>query len=312
LIPNPDQADMDNDKIGDVCDDDMDGDNLKNENDNCPSVINPGQENFDNDSEGDVCDDDDDNDKVPDDKDMDPLNNLVPGTAKHGMVYAHTDAELFMFDPDTLQITKVNDFGWPNDDGGHQMTDIAIDQWGVLYGITFDRLYVCSAITADCTFLATLPTEFNGMTLVPKGTVDPVNETLIGIGEDGSWNRIDVKGTMATITQIGYYGSGYSSSGDAYSLEGIGTFASVKGLWEDNGDIIVKVNPVNGNVLQEIVTVAGYTSLYGLAGWGSKAFGFDSSGAVLLIDLTKGTYKEVVNVFKGESWWGAGVTTRYQ
>jgi hypothetical protein len=41
--PNPDQADLDNDNIGDVCDDDMDGDGILNGDDNCPMTPNADQ-----------------------------------------------------------------------------------------------------------------------------------------------------------------------------------------------------------------------------------------------------------------------------
>jgi len=44
LIVNQDQSDIDNDLVGDVCDDDIDNDTLANEFDNCPAVYNPGQE----------------------------------------------------------------------------------------------------------------------------------------------------------------------------------------------------------------------------------------------------------------------------
>lgn len=53
---NADQADMDNDGIGDVCDDDIDGDGFINEDDNCPENANPEQTDYDNDGIGDLCD----------------------------------------------------------------------------------------------------------------------------------------------------------------------------------------------------------------------------------------------------------------
>jgi len=94
---NPDQADFDNDGIGDVCDNDIDGDGVPNNEDpddynpniptndgdsdgvndnldNCPSVFNPDQADFDNDGLGNVCDNDDDNDGLPDNEDPNPYN----------------------------------------------------------------------------------------------------------------------------------------------------------------------------------------------------------------------------------------------
>jgi hypothetical protein len=54
---NPDQADVDDDGFGDVCDDDIDGDGLANADDNCLFIPNADdQSDFDSDGLGDLCD----------------------------------------------------------------------------------------------------------------------------------------------------------------------------------------------------------------------------------------------------------------
>jgi hypothetical protein len=53
---NPDQADLDGDHIGNVCDADDDNDRFEDAVDNCPMVSNPDQIDTDSDSLGDVCD----------------------------------------------------------------------------------------------------------------------------------------------------------------------------------------------------------------------------------------------------------------
>ena len=79
-VPNPDQANIDNDALGDACDDDKDGDSVANDDDNCPLLPNADQLNFDGDAMGDVCDPDDDNDNSPDTSDCNPFNPAVfPG-----------------------------------------------------------------------------------------------------------------------------------------------------------------------------------------------------------------------------------------
>lgn len=65
------QTDMDNDLVGDQCDnnDDIDDDGHQNSQDNCPYIPNSNQADHDHDGQGDACDSDDDNDGVPDDRD---------------------------------------------------------------------------------------------------------------------------------------------------------------------------------------------------------------------------------------------------
>ena len=55
-VANPDQADTDNDGIGDACDKDIDNDGVLNAQDNCPYVANRDQADDDGDGIGDACD----------------------------------------------------------------------------------------------------------------------------------------------------------------------------------------------------------------------------------------------------------------
>lgn len=95
-VSNPDQKDLDNDKIGDACDPDRDGDGVNNgddpfpddgskskdadkdgisdQNDNCPTKANTNQADLDGDNVGDACDTDKDGDGVNNDDDAFPDN----------------------------------------------------------------------------------------------------------------------------------------------------------------------------------------------------------------------------------------------
>ncbi|KZX77265.1 thrombospondin, partial [Alcanivorax sp. HI0013] len=71
-IFNPEQGDVDNDGIGDVCDDDADGDGIDNNNDNCVYTPNNDQVDTDTDGIGDACEDDRDGDTI-----LDPNDNCL-------------------------------------------------------------------------------------------------------------------------------------------------------------------------------------------------------------------------------------------
>ncbi len=65
---NPLQADLDNDLVGDACDDDDDDDEVDDPDDNCPLTYNLDQRDLDHDGRGDTCDGD---------RDGDGWNNIV-------------------------------------------------------------------------------------------------------------------------------------------------------------------------------------------------------------------------------------------
>ena len=248
---------------------------------------------------------DQDGDGIPDDADPFPNDPDLPGQVTSGLIYAHSSSVLWTMEvspPYALQ--QVGQLGYQSNAG--QMTDIAIDQWGVLYGVTFNDLFACHPQQAMCYRLAGLPQSFNGLTMIPAGYIEVDTEVLVAIANSGAWYRVDLVGPqMAQLTQIGSYGGSYTSSGDAFSILGVGTFGAVNGSPHDR---IVEVNPSNGNVISEVATVTGYNSIYGLAGWANAVFAFDATSAVLRIDPNDGSV-EVIHASTNASWWGAGVGT---
>ena len=72
ITPNADQADLDDDGTGDVCDPDDDGDTIDDTTDNCPTTPNTDQADLDDDGTGDLCDPDDDGDTIDDTTDNCP------------------------------------------------------------------------------------------------------------------------------------------------------------------------------------------------------------------------------------------------
>ncbi|MBM4370473.1 MAG: hypothetical protein FJ098_02415 [Deltaproteobacteria bacterium] len=255
-----------------------------------------------------ACLTDGDGDGVPDVADPKPADPDFPGTAEPDAVYAHTKDALYVMNVKTYQLDKVGDFQWVADGGNHLVTDIGIDRYGVLYAVTFEDIYVCSPVDAGCLWVGEQPEgiSYNGLTLVPKGSLDPYEDTLVAISEDGGWFRLYLEGAQVTAFQLGAYGAPYTSAGDAYSIDGVGTFAAVhkSGAAEDR---LVRVNPSNGHVMAEVGPITGYSGIFGLAGWAAKAFAFDKGGDVILVDTATGAV-ELLHA-TGLSWWGAGVRT---
>jgi hypothetical protein len=310
--PNFSQSNFDNDTLGDACDPDLDGDSVPNASDNCPQLASSNLTDTDSDSIGDMCDPDLDGDGIPNAADLWPSEGGWPTPALPNTVYAHSSTRLYYMDVyPPYQIVDVADFGWPANADSTEMTDIAIDRNGVIYGVSFDDLFVCRADNAQCRRIGGLPSSFNGLTWMPAGTVFPDREALIGIANDGRWFRLDIPvgGGNLQAVQIGAYSAGYTSSGDAFSIEGVGTFGAVnKGSL--TYDYLLEVN-ATGGLVRELGPIGAYSTIYGVAGWSGKFFGFDSTGAVILIDLNSGTPPTVTPIHTGTGivWWGAGVRT---
>jgi hypothetical protein len=247
-------------------------------------------------------------DGVPDSADLFPQNPDLPGSALPDRVYAHTSDTLFSMGVKMYELIEIGDFNWPDDGYTHKMTDIAMDRYGVLYGTSFDYLYTCHPQTTECNLVAALPENFNGLTLIPGELMDEDADVLIGISEEGGWYRLDLENGQLLPTLLGSYGDLYKSAGDAYSIVGVGTFAAVykEGEWDNN--VLVSINPKTGAVIDEIGLITGYIGIFGLAGWTDKAFAFDKTGDISVIDTNTAEFTVLHQT--EHSWWGAGVLTK--
>ena len=258
------------------------------------------------------CAPDSDLDGVPDEGDPAPNDASFPGNVMADRVYAHTRDKLFSMDVKTFNLEEICEFQWPGvGDQGPLVTDIAIDQYGVLYAVTFDAIYVCHPETCACQMMGgflvdTSEDSYNGLTLIPQGYLDPFQDTLVAITKSGAWYRLYNDNGDITASPIGSYGFPYTSAGDVFSIFGVGTYAAVHKEEEDR-DFLLRVNPSNAEVLEEIGPIGEYDGVFGLAGWTAKAFAFDKSGAIILIDTETGA-TEVLHETE-HSWWGAGVRT---
>lgn len=269
---------------------DEDFDEVPDDVDNCVGIYNPNQSDVDRDGVGDLCDalnDDRDGDGIPDTNDPFPDDGARPGQVNANTVYAHTSGTL---------------------DG--RMTDIAVDRYGVMWGIGFSDVFIINPNNAECWRMAALPQEFNGLTLIPRGVLGTETDILVGVSIAGGWWRLDLvqdaSGPRVATALLGQYGSTWTSSGDAFSIEGVGTFASVK-RGSFGSDELVELNPGTGLVTRVVGPLGTYGKVWGLAGWANRVYGFDEGGDIFEIELSTGQL--ISKKSTNHAWWGAGVKT---
>jgi hypothetical protein len=281
---------------------DRDGDGIVDREDNCPDDPNPDQANLDGDVDGDVCDSDRDGDAIPDFADPFPDDGQRPGGITSESVFAHDSLNrLWALNVHTWALEQLGEF--PN----WGVTDIAIDEYGVMYTVDYaGQLHVCRPGPVECWLLGVLDTQThpNGLTFVPPGTVDPDRNALIGIADDGSWNRVTIEGGVATSSPLGAYGAPYRNHGDAYSMAGEGTYAAAEDPGRYNGTALLEVDPVDGHALREVAFLSN-TIVYGLAGWDDAIYAFADNGKILHIDPDTG--ESTLVRWTLWQWYGAGV-----
>lgn len=222
------------------------------------------------------------------------------GSAGDARVYAQSASTLYKLDPVTKAVTTVGAFSGC----GGDVIDIAVDKDGAMFAATSGMLNRVDTATAKCTFVA-FGIYPNSLSFVPKGTVDPAAEALVGYN-GSTYVRIDTQTGAESI--LGDLGQGYASSGDLVSVIGGGTYLTVYG----NGcsDCIVEVDPKSG-AMKKMIGSVGHADVYGLAFWAGSAYGFDDAGELFQIDLTSGKSTTINMPQKpaGLRFWGAGSTT---
>jgi hypothetical protein len=215
------------------------------------------------------------------------------------VVYAHSPSVLYKLDPISKAVTTVGPFTG----GCSSIIDLAIDENSNGFVTTFSGIYKLNLKTAACTQIAT-GSYPNSLSFVPKGTLDPNVEALVGyVGS--TYVRINT--TTGAVTNVGAVTGGYSSSGDIVSVKNGGTFLTVTG--PSCGDCLLQVNPKTGDIVQNYGTV-NHSAVYGLAFWAGALYGFDNAGELFEITANgNGIKTTAIPVVGGLQFWGAGSTT---
>jgi hypothetical protein len=234
-------------------------------------------------------------------------------TTATAVVYAESPNTLYKLDPLTNVVTEVAPFSGDckaRTDCA-DVIDIALDQSSNGYATTFGAFYSFDVTTAVTTFIAS-GTYPNSLSFVPKGTLDPSEEALVGY-DGATYIRIDT--TTGAITTVGGLTDGLTSSGDIVSVIGGGTFLTVNGTEKGTGtvcgDCLLQVDPATGDVIQNYGSV-NHAAVYGLAYWGGVPYGFDDEGVVFSITFPGGLLT-TTNIPTGgmgpAMFYGAGSTT---
>ncbi|HEU0036995.1 MAG TPA: hypothetical protein VFQ53_40570 [Kofleriaceae bacterium] len=217
-------------------------------------------------------------------------------------VYAHSSSTLYKIDPDTLAVTMVGNFGWPN--GFDQMTDLAIDRNGQLIGISFGSVYRVDPNTAQATLLSSnLSGEFNGLSFVPADMLGQTGDDILIATRNSDGNVFRIDPMTGAATQVGDMGSQFQSSGDLVAVEGFGTVQTTLGA---PFDMLSKLAPITFHAMPAPQST-GFGQIWGVAYWKGKVFGFTQSGQFVTIDPQTGQGTVVQS--NGPEWWGAAVTT---
>jgi hypothetical protein len=243
----------------------------------------------------------DDGSQVFPDSGMPPPKDSGP-PPQVAVVYAHSPDTLYKLDPTTNKLSVVGPFSG----GCVTVIDIAIDANSNGYVTTFTGFYKVDLKTAVCTHIADGGYP-NSLSFVPKGTLDPNTEALVGYNGP-QYLRIDT--TTGAITNVGTgLTGGYASSGDIVSVINGGTFLTVTGPTCTTGDCLLQVDPKTGSMIQNYGST-GHPAIYGLAFWAGTAYGFDDGGEIFSIGVKNNMIVTVnIPVMAGLEFYGAGSTT---
>jgi hypothetical protein len=220
-------------------------------------------------------------------------------------VFGQSPDTLYKLDPTNNAVTTVGKFKSCGTAGG--VVDIALDKDSNLYATTNTGLYKVDKKTAQCTMIAA-GSYPNSLSFVPAGTVDATREALVGyLGAD--YVRIDT--LNGKVTTIGQLSSGYTSSGDIVSVKDGKTLLTANGPDCVGGDCLLEVDPTTGDLVKNWGKVA-FDSVFGLAFWAGKAYGFTNGGELFEINFTTTSITAKKITIPGTiklQFWGAGSTT---
>jgi hypothetical protein len=230
-------------------------------------------------------------------------------------VYANTDDTLWQMDPLTKTVTKIGAFtGLAT---GEDMTDIAVNEAGVIYGVSTvpsapGHVYEITlpgtgtgavGVTAKRNIPETV--KFFALAFAPKGVLG-ADETLVAGDSNGTLWLVPTGGTAPT--KIGDFGTvnsgdpGSGTAGNTWQLSGDLVFFSNGGApvgiatiracsapttCQPSNDVVVEIDMAQlakkdptANVRKRFLGAGtGYGRLFGVGAWNNEVFAFQRSSA---------------------------------
>jgi hypothetical protein len=127
-------------------------------------------------------------------------------------VFGHSADALYKLDPMTKKVELVGSFAGCD----AAVIDLAMNENADLFVVTPNTLYRVDKSTASCSRIAS-GSYPNSLSFVPKGTLDPNEEALVGF-EFTNYVRIDSRTGQKQIVRTGALKDGLWSSGDIVSV----------------------------------------------------------------------------------------------
>jgi hypothetical protein len=191
-------------------------------------------------------------------------------------ILVNTATTLYDLDPDSLQLTELGQFEFP--DGPDVMTDIALDHDGRLWGVSFDAIYAIDLSTLAAHRLGSVPTGTNAL-----GVVESANRDVLLAAGHKSRNIYQIDTKAGTATRVGDLRIG-TSSGDITWVPGVGPLIVIHK--EDGGDLLARLDPRTFAATK--IGPIGFQHVLGLAFSGNRLIGVTETGEIIDIDPATG------------------------
>ena len=243
------------------------------------------------------------------------------------LIYAHSEDTLYEFSPFTNTVTELGVFVL-EDGSAPNMLDLAVDASGRIFTVGFEFIYVVDPETMETIVAMRYREDFDpvmdplfALSFISADQSPTGAEILVGATNGGELFELDL--VTDRLIPRGRYPDNWGSSGDITSVEGLGTFATVRQRdamgrpIDGEPDAIAEiVIPESGDASVTIIgttqTAGGatFTALFGLGYWGRDLYGFSQDGELLRIDRETGITELVSDMTGASQFYGAGVTTK--